>query len=144
MSSPGRIVVADDEEIIRLVLARRLTARGFEVSTAVDGGEALRLLTSDARVDVLVTDLEMPVMDGLALMQEIRERGLLTRCVVVTGYAGVANLIECLRQGAVALVPKPITDLGVFDKAVDDALAQMRRWSDQIRAVRAAGGADAG
>ncbi len=132
--SGNHILIVDDDATIRYILAAHYTSRGFRCSVAEDGRTALEIM-DHGTIDVLVTDLEMPGMDGLALLQEVRERGVFTRCVVVTGYATIANLTACLRQGAFALVPKPLDDLTQLDHAVNQAIGQMRRWKDQLSAI---------
>jgi DNA-binding NtrC family response regulator len=130
----NHILIVDDDATIRHILAAHCTARGFRCSMAEDGTSALEILDHSS-VDVLVTDLEMPGMDGLTLLQEVRERGVFTRCVVVTGYATLANLTACLRQGAFALVPKPLDDLAQLDQSINMAIGQMRRWKDQLSSI---------
>lgn len=132
--SGNHILIVDDDATIRHILAAHCTARGFRCSTAEDGRSALAIMDGST-IDVLVTDLEMPGMDGLALLQEVRERGVYTRCVVITGYATIANLTACLRQGAFALVPKPLDDLTPLDQAINQAIGQMRRWKDQLSSI---------
>jgi CheY-like chemotaxis protein len=128
------ILIVDDDEVVRLVLKAHFTARDIPAHAVADGCEALQALQR-GRLQVVVTDLEMPRMGGIELMQTARAQGLILRCVVLTGYATVANLTACLREGAVALVPKPLGDFTALDAAVDDAFAQVRRWTDQMSAI---------
>ena len=130
----AQILIVDDDATIRLILKAHFTSRGFTCSVASEGAEALEILKR-GRIQVLVTDLEMPGVDGLALLRAVRTQGLITRCVVITGYASVSNLTGCLREGAFALVPKPLNDLAPLDQAVDQALALMQRWADQMSAI---------
>lgn len=128
-----QLLIVDDDPTLRTLLLEHYDSRGCHCEVAANGQEALPLLAS-GRFHVLVTDLDMPCMDGLALLKAVREQGLITRSVVITGYATLANLTSCIRQGALALVPKPI-DLAVLDEAVDQAVAMMRRWTEQIGAI---------
>lgn len=132
--SASHILIVDDDATIRQILVAHCTGRGFRCSMAEDGAAALEIMERNS-IDVLVTDLEMPGMDGLTLLQELRERGVLTRCVVVTGYATITNLTGCLRQGAFALVPKPLDDMCNLDQAIDGAIEQLRGWKDQMNAI---------
>lgn len=132
--SSSHILVVDDDETVRMILSAHCVGRGFRVSSAADGAAALEIIERQP-VDVLLTDLEMPGMDGLALLQAVRERGMLTRCVVVTGYATIANLTACLRQGAFALVAKPLDGAGKLDGAIDQALAQLASWKQQMNDI---------
>jgi len=128
------ILIVDDDPIIRFLLKTHLTARGYTCTDVSDGASALSVLDL-GQTQILVTDLEMPGISGLELLAAVRTRGLITRCVVVTGYATIANMTACLRAGAVALVPKPLTDLAPLDQAVDEAFAQMQRWTMQMKAI---------
>jgi len=128
------ILIVDDDAAIRFLLKTHLTARGYACEEASDGASALSVLDRE-QTEILVTDLEMPDISGLELLAAVRTRGLMTRCVVVTGYATIANMTACLREGAVALVPKPLTDLAPLDQAVDEAFAQIQRWTMQMKAI---------
>lgn len=128
------ILIVDDDAIIRQILSTHLSARGYHCQLANDGKEALAILAK-GQVEVLITDLEMPHLDGIALLKAVRTQGLITRCIVVTGYATISNLTACLREGATALISKPLTDLQPLDEAVDQAFEQMRRWADQLSTI---------
>lgn len=130
----NHILFVDDDDIILQLLSIRFRGRGFRCSTANSGSEALDILARQ-RVHVLVTDLQMPGMDGIELLHQIHERGIITRSVVVTGYASLANLTACLREGAVALVPKPLGDLTELDRAVDQAMSVVSAWMRQMDAI---------
>jgi CheY-like chemotaxis protein len=132
--SETHILLVDDDPVIRQMLTAHFQGRGFRCTAVADGAAALALLDREP-ADVLVTDLAMPGMDGLALLRAVRVSGLFTRCVVITGYATVSNLTACLREGATALVPKPLDDLAALDHAVDQALAALADWSRQMRAI---------
>ena len=96
------LVVDDDRSIVRMM---RLTLRtsGFDVETAHDGAEALQKIV-DKHPDVIVLDLQMPVMDGESLLRELRVRGIDTPVVVVSGAHW---RYDCHAHGADAYLPKP-------------------------------------
>jgi CheY-like chemotaxis protein len=131
---PQTILIVDDDAAIRLLLRAHLEAQGYACAVASDGSEALALL-GISQYHLLITDLDMPVMGGLELLQEVRSRGLITRCIVVTGYATIGNLTACLREGAVALVPKPLRTFELLDQAVALAFEQTRLWAVQMKAI---------
>lgn len=83
----GRVLVVDDEDSVRGVLAEMLIGEGHQVSTASSGEEALRILDSQ-EIDVVLTDLSMPRTDGVTLAAEIKSRRPNTRVVLVSGYGG--------------------------------------------------------
>jgi two-component system, cell cycle response regulator CpdR len=84
----ARILIAEDEEALRALCARALAIDGHEVKTACDGGDALDLIVrEEGRFDVLLTDIRMPIMDGIALaLSAARDYPLLT-ILLMTGYA---------------------------------------------------------
>lgn len=128
------ILIVDDDAAIRLLLRSHLEAKGYTCSVACDGAEALTALAK-SQINLLITDLDMPGMGGVELLQEVRSRGMMTRCIVVTGYATIGNLTACLREGAVALVPKPLRTFDLLDQAVALAFEQTRMWVVQMKAI---------
>lgn len=132
--STASILAVDDDPVLRQALQAWLAARGHQCQVAASGAEALELCLRRAP-DVLITDLVMPGMGGLALLSALRAQGLLTRCIVLTGYATIANLTACLREGAVALVPKPLDEPTRLYQAVDHALAQLALWRAQMAEI---------
>ncbi len=116
--SPGKILIVDDEANARQTLATLLQEDGYEVREAADGYKALDVL-EHWRPDVLLTDLRMPLMDGLALMRKARERDPDQVCVVMTAFASVDTAIEAMKAGAQDYLTKPLN----FD-AVELVLAR--------------------
>lgn len=128
------VLVVDDERPIRRIVATHLARRGFTVAEAADGEEALGALAV-RRFDILVTDLQMPRLDGHGLLLRVQDEYPLMRRVVMTGYTTIENALDALKLGAVAFVPKPL-ELPVLDAAVDLAVAEMRLWMAQLAALR--------
>lgn len=100
------VLFVDDEDGFLDVMGRRLRRRGFEPALAASGEEALAIV-SQTRFDIVVTDLKMPGMDGLALMAHLRERMPQLPVVLLTGHAGAEEAQEALRLGAAAYLHKP-------------------------------------
>ena len=109
MSCLGSLLVVDDTEFNRDVLARRLIQRGFSVDTAADGAEALERV-STGRYDLVLLDIEMPVMSGLEVLTRLRETHSQTELpvIMVTGRVASADIVEALGLGANDYVTKPI------------------------------------
>jgi DNA-binding NtrC family response regulator len=101
-----RILIVDDEEGMRRLLGRILTREGYDTTTAANGAEALRLVASE-RFDLVVTDIKMPEMDGLQLLQEIREYEPSLPVIVITAYGTIENAVQALRAGAYDYIAKP-------------------------------------
>jgi len=100
------ILVVDDDPIIRESLQRLFTRRGYAVESAPTAEEALVLL-GRAPFDLVLTDLQMPGIDGLALLTRIKERSPQTPVVMITAHASTETVIQALRSGVNDFVPKP-------------------------------------
>jgi signal transduction histidine kinase/ActR/RegA family two-component response regulator len=112
-----RVLLADDERIVREVLAAQLRDEGYEVAEAEDGSATLELLGRDGRFDLLVSDLAMPGMDGVALIAEAQRRQPGLPAILITGYAGdTATLaMGAAVGGTFTLLRKPLTDAQLLD-----------------------------
>ena len=84
---PARILIAEDDDAIRALVARALTEEGHEIVLAVDGGEALEKLGANGPFDLLLTDIKMPVMDGIALALAAARDYPELLIVLMTGFA---------------------------------------------------------
>lgn len=100
------VLVVDDEKVIRDGCCRILEPEGYRVATAANGQEALAMLRS-APIDVVLCDLKMPVMGGLEILEEAATHYPEVPIIIITGYATVANAIECMKRGAYDFVTKP-------------------------------------
>jgi CheY-like chemotaxis protein len=126
-----RILIVDDEAVIRALLQRHFVARDYIVETAANGLEALQRL-SDAKYDIVITDLLMPEMDGHELLGRIRDEYPLIRVIVMTGAVSIDNMLACLREGAFTFVTKPLTDLAPLSDAVHVAAWIVQGWLEQL------------
>jgi two-component system response regulator MprA len=101
-----RVLVVDDDPPLRRMLARTLTAEGFDVTVAADGGAAL-VEVQRAAPDVIVLDVAMPAIDGLSVCRRLRSKGLLTPILMLTARDGVADRVAGLQAGADDYLVKP-------------------------------------
>lgn len=116
---PRRILVADDARVVRVKLQRLLAAQGWQVIEAADGDEALRLLASQ-RPDLLITDVDMPGLDGFALTRAVRaDAASATLPVIMITAADDQHRDEASRAGVTTLLGKPYGEAAL--------LAHMRR-----------------
>ena len=104
-----RVLMVDDDSMVREVLARELEDRGFLVTTASDGLSALALLDSGQAMDLLVTDYAMPGMNGLATIAEARRRRPNLPALLLTGYAEADAGITRVQDRLTILLRKPIS-----------------------------------
>lgn len=102
-----RILIADDEELIRESLSYVLRKEGYEVDEAENGKQAFEKATRTP-YDIVVTDIEMPEMRGTELLEKITQRSPQTFVIIVTAYASIETAVEALRKGAYDYILKPI------------------------------------
>ena len=103
---PIRVLLVDDDAALSRSLCRLLSASGYQVTTAADGREAFRLAES-ASFDVIVSDILMPGLDGLALLRAIRGRDLDVPVVFITGSPEIDNAVKAIEDGAFRYLMKP-------------------------------------
>jgi two-component system response regulator HydG len=101
------VLVVDDEANARMALKELLTDEGYMVQTAPDGFKALGVLR-EWPCDVLITDLRMPVMDGLSLLRKVSVEFESLACIVMTAFGTVENAVEAMRSGAEDYLTKPL------------------------------------
>ena len=116
-SESGRVLVVEDDRSVRDSLVRALTFEGYEVHTAVDGGEALGVVV-DTVPDVIVLDVLMPNVDGLTACRMLRQRGDRTPVLMLTARHEVSDRVAGLDAGADDYLVKPF--------ALDELLARLR------------------
>ncbi len=113
------VLLADDEKIYVESLAKVLRRRGFDVVAVFDGPSAIDAVSS-AEFDVIVLDLRMPGMDGLATLEKIRRRDTLTPVLLLTGHADLERATKALRNGAADVLMKPCP-VDTLVSAIEDA-----------------------
>ncbi|UCC72581.1 MAG: sigma-54-dependent Fis family transcriptional regulator [Gemmatimonadota bacterium] len=119
-----RILVVDDSPDAREVLRRNLAAEGYEVITAPGVVEAVEILDTTS-IDLVITDLKMPKVDGLDLIRHVRARFREVGMIMVTGYGSIETAVAAIKEGAENYLPKPFTDSELLS-AVRDALQKVR------------------
>ena len=132
MEDKIRVLVVDDEEVVRCGYRRVLSADGFRVMAAGDGGEALDLMSGD-RFDVVLLDLRMPGMDGMDVLRAIKERWPQSEVVVITGHPCIETAKEAVKLGAYDYLAKPVVPDAVI-RATTGAWMQ-KRWAIQRETV---------
>ena len=119
----SKILIADDEDSMRQLVARAIAMDGHETVTAQDGAEALEILTrADGGFDLLLTDIQMPVMDGIALALSVARDFPDLTILLMTGFADQRERASNLNALVHDVVPKPFS-VADIRTAVADALA---------------------
>ena len=116
-----RVLIADDEDSMRMLVARAIAMDGHEIVTAADGAEALEILGEGA-FDLLLTDIQMPVMDGIALALTAARDFPRTTILLMTGFADQRERASNLSAIAHDVITKPFS-VADIRTAVADALA---------------------
>ncbi len=126
-----RILVVDDEEMIRDLCYHILTGEGYQVTTAENGADALRELAQNP-VDLMITDIKMPGIDGLELFERVKQAGGDIVTVFITGHGTLDTAIEALMRGVEGFVRKPFTEQELLG-AVERAITKSRLQKENIR-----------
>ncbi len=136
---PGRarVLVVDDDPIVSEAIGGVLRAAGYDAVCAPGGDAALEMIQRDGTPDVIVADLLMPGMDGLALVRELRERRVGSPVVMLTGYATVESAVASFRLGVMDYLPKPVDD-AVLCAAIERAMQRGALHTGTATGVRCA------
>lgn len=126
MNTNTRILIVDDDEIIRWSYLRSLASMSCSVETAGDGEEALQTMESQP-FDVVLLDLRMPGQDGLSLLRIIKQRWPESEVVIITGFPTLASAKEAVRLGAHDYVAKPVGPQDVIK--VTDSARTRKNWA---------------
>jgi DNA-binding NtrC family response regulator len=102
-----RILVVDDEENARMALSKILTREGYDVASAGNGYEALNYLR-DKEVELIITDINMPEMNGMAFLRELNRSHPASNVIMITAYGEVESYIEAMNLGAFEYINKPV------------------------------------
>jgi DNA-binding NtrC family response regulator len=118
---PNVLLIVDDEPSLRALLAEQMRRLGFTTITAENGARALEIFR-EQQIDTIISDIEMPEMNGLEFLAELRASGSEVPFIIVAGHGDNENAVEALRLGATDFLDKPF-DSRVFEEAVRRALA---------------------
>jgi DNA-binding NtrC family response regulator len=102
----ARILLVDDETVFVNNMSKLLNRRGYQVTAVNSGDAALRALMENS-FDVMVLDLKMPGMDGIATLHEMKKLGLFTEVLVLTGHGSIDTALEAIQLGAYDYLTKP-------------------------------------
>jgi DNA-binding NtrC family response regulator len=120
------VLLIDDEEAFTAALEKRLSARGLRVLTVQSGEDGLAALDGEPTVDVVLLDVKMPGMDGIATLKEIRKAHPLVEVIMLTGHATVESAIDGMKFGAYDYLMKPCE--------IEELLTKVGEAADKKRA----------
>ncbi|MCE2526266.1 MAG: SpoIIE family protein phosphatase [Actinomycetia bacterium] len=133
--SPSKILVVDDEpdlEPLMLQRMRRYIRKGtYEFLFARSGKEALDQLNEDPEIDIVLSDINMPEMDGLAMLEQIPDINPNIRAVVVSAYGDMKNIRTAMNRGAFDFVTKPV-DFRDLQITIERTLAHTQQWKEAL------------
>ena len=136
-----KILAVDDEPdfefLIRQRFRRQIREEEFAFRFAHHGEEALSALEAEPDIELMLLDINMPVMDGLTLLSELNERQSVVRAIIVSAYGDMANLRTAMNRGAFDFVTKPV-DLSDLEITVRKALVNIAKLREMDRLRRAA------
>src|SRR5690606_14572290 len=132
--SKSRILLVEDDRALREALADTLALGGYDYLEAADGEAALTLLQRE-NVAMVVSDVNMPGMDGHALLRTLRERFPQLPVLLMTAYGTVQNAVVAMRDGAVDYLVKPFEPQALLDLVAQHALGRLRAGTDGPVAV---------
>lgn len=124
----AHLLLVDDDPSLLKLLGMRLTSEGYQVTTAASGPDALRLLQKE-KIELVISDLRMDEMDGLALFAEIQKRHAGLPVIILTAHGSIPEAVAATQQGVFSFLTKPV-DRDALYKAIDEALAQRAPVSD--------------
>ena len=130
-----KILVVDDEpDVEPLVLQRMrrdIRSRKYEFVFAHNGVEAVELLNKDESIDMVISDINMPQMDGLTLLEQISEINPNIRSIIVSAYGDMKNIRTAMNRGAFDFVTKPL-DFGDLRVTIERTLHHMEEWREAL------------
>lgn len=126
MDADTKILIVDDDEVVRLSYLRILANAHWIVESAWDGNDALQAM-EEKGFDVVLLDLRMPGKDGMDVLKAIKAKWPETEVVIITGYPTIETAKEAVRQGACDYLAKPVGPDDVIN-AANDAMMQ-KKWT---------------
>lgn len=126
-TQPVKILIVDDDEVYRDVLKDAIVQEDTELSLAASGEEAIGILESSPH-DILITDLNMPGIDGLTLIKKARQLYPDLVALIITGYGSLESAVDAIRSGAYDYIQKPFR--------IDEVAVSTRNAIDRVRMLR--------
>ena len=130
-----KILVVDDEPDVEPLILQRMRrdirSRKYEFVFALNGIEAIKVLNQDEDIDMVISDINMPQMDGLTLLGQIAEMNPNIRSIIISAYGDMKNIRTAMNRGAFDFVTKPL-DFGDLRVTIDRTLRHLEEWRDAL------------
>src|SRR4030043_2216485 len=117
-----KILIAEDEEITLNNILDTLQDEGYDVSGTKNGADALMKMEKE-HFDLLITDIKMPGLSGMELLEKIKENYPVTEVIIITGFGSIGSAVEAMKKGALDYIAKP------FD--LDELTMKVKKIMDQ-------------
>ncbi|MCK5230882.1 MAG: response regulator, partial [Desulfobulbaceae bacterium] len=124
----NRVLLVDDDQVLRELLADLLSGNGYEVEEAANGLEALERVES-RHYDHVITDLNMPEMDGLSFLKEVGKKGINLNITVLSAHSDMNTVVEAMKLGASDFIAKPF-------QSEDEILLTLQKVEERDRLER--------
>lgn len=138
-AQPAVVLVVDDEPDVRTLVIQRfrkkIKAKSIRFLFAANGAEALDVLQANTDVDMIVTDINMPVMDGLTLLSNIKSQYPAVKAVIVSAYSDLKNIREAMNKGAYDFLTKPL-DFRDFEMTLEKTMEHVRTIRANLMSLR--------
>ncbi|MGB7842572.1 MAG: adenylate/guanylate cyclase domain-containing protein [Salinimicrobium sp.] len=135
----AKILVVDDEADLQILIQQkfrqRIRQKDYEFIFAMNGREALEKLKQNPDIDLVLSDINMPEMDGLTLLSKIKETNSLLKSIIVSAYGDMDNIRIAMNRGAFDFVTKPV-DFKDLEITIDRTIAQVEQLKETIKAIK--------
>jgi adenylate cyclase len=135
----AKILVVDDEADLELLVKqkfrRKIRENVYEFVFAANGEEALQKVAEHADIDIILSDINMPVMDGLTLLSRLPEANPMLKAVVVSAYGDMQNIRTAMNRGAFDFVVKPV-DFEDLDLTMEKTILHVRQMQETLKAIK--------
>lgn len=130
-----RILIVDDEKEICEGLERHFKFLGYDASCETNPLNAIKRVEEE-NFQVVISDIRMPEMNGPELVEKIKLHNGAIKVIMITGYVTMSSIMNCMRYGAETCLFKPLDDLSLLEKAVDEAVEKIEMWQDIMKYIR--------
>src|SRR5210317_2477926 len=135
----AKILVVDDETDLEILIKQKfrkeIRKKEYEFLFAVNGNDALEKLLEEPEVDIVLSDINMPEMDGLTLLSKLNEMSPLIQSVMVSAYGDMENIRTAMNRGAFDFITKPV-DFTDLELTIEKTLKYVNQLKDTLKAIK--------